>query len=63
MGTSQYLKGKNANIQICGLQPATGAQIPGIRRWPKEYLPKIFDRSRVDQVIDISQREAEETTR
>lgn len=63
MGTSRYLKSKNANIQICGLQPAPGAQIPGIRRWPKEYLPKIFDRSRVDRVIDISQREAEETTR
>ncbi|CAD7703180.1 unnamed protein product [Ostreobium quekettii] len=63
MGTSRYLKSKNPKIQLCGLQPSQGAKIPGIRRWPEEYLPKIFDRSRVDQVIDISQREAEETTR
>jgi cysteine synthase B len=63
MGTSQYLKEQNAGIQIVGVQPAEGAKIPGIRRWPKEYLPKIYDASLVDQTLDISQQEAEETTR
>lgn len=63
MGTSTYLKEQNPNIQIIGLQPEDGASIPGIRRWPKEYLPKIFDASRVDQVMDISQQEAETTMR
>ena len=61
MGTSHYLKEQNPDIQIVGLQPADGASIPGIRRWPKEYLPEIFDASRVDQVMDIGQQEAEET--
>jgi len=61
MGTSQYLKEQNPDIQIVGLQPQEGASIPGIRRWPEEYLPTIFDRSRVDQVIDISQQDAEQT--
>ena len=63
MGTSRFLKEQNKNVEIVGLQPAEGAQIPGIRRWPKEYLPKIFNEERVDQVIDISQQEAEDTMR
>ena len=63
MGTSRYLKEKNPDISIIGLQPAEGAAIPGIRRWPEEYLPTIFDRSRVDQVLDITQQEAETTMR
>ena len=63
MGTSRYLKEVNPAIQIVGLQPAEGAKIPGIRRWPQEYLPRIFDASRVDQVIDIAQQDAEDTTR
>src|SRR5210317_1000923 len=62
MGTSTYLKEKNPAIQIIGLQPADGAQITGIRRWPKEYMPSIFDDSRVDQVIDMDQKTAEDTT-
>lgn len=61
MGTSRFLKERNEHIQIVGLQPQEGASIPGIRRWPKEYMPTIFDASRVDQVIDISQRDAEQT--
>ncbi|MBL4711493.1 MAG: cysteine synthase CysM [Gammaproteobacteria bacterium] len=63
MGTSRYLKEKNAAIQIVGVQPEEGAKIPGIRRWPKAYLPGIFDESRVDLTLDVSQQEAEETTR
>lgn len=63
MGVSRYLKEQNPAIQIVGLQPQEGSQIPGIRRWPEAYLPKIFERSRVDQVIDISQQQAEETMR
>lgn len=63
MGTARYLKQQNPNIQIVGVQPADGAQIPGIRRWPAAYLPKIFDPSLVDRVIDIDQGTAEETTR
>ena len=63
MGTSQFLKEQNKAIQIIGVQPAEGAKIPGIRRWPEEYLPKIFDASQVDQIMDISQQEAEQTTR
>jgi cysteine synthase B len=59
MGTSRFLKEKNKDIQIIGLQPQDGASIPGIRRWPKQYLPTIFEASRVDQVIDISQQDAE----
>jgi cysteine synthase B len=63
MGCSSYLKEKNNAIQIIGCQPTEEASIPGIRRWPKEYVPKIFDASKVDRVMDISQKEAEETTR
>lgn len=63
MGTSRYLKEQNPDIQIVGLQPSDGAAIPGIRRWPKEYLPSIFDESRVDRVIDMGQEEAETTMR
>lgn len=59
MGVSKFLKEKNPAIQIIGLQPADGAQITGIRRWPKEYLPAIFNASRVDQVIDMDQETAE----
>jgi cysteine synthase B len=62
MGTSRYLKEQNPEIQIVGVQPSEGAQIPGIRRWPKEYLPKIYDETRVDRIIDVDQGEAEETT-
>jgi S-sulfo-L-cysteine synthase (O-acetyl-L-serine-dependent) len=58
MGTSKYLKEQNLNIQIVGCQPSEGAKIPGIRRWPLEYLPKIFDASRVDRVMDITEEEA-----
>ena len=63
MGTSQFLKEKNPAIQIVGVQPAEGASIPGIRRWPKEYLPTIFEASRVDRTIDVTQQDAEDTTR
>lgn len=63
MGTSRYLKEKNPQIQIIGVQPSEGSSIPGIRRWPEEYLPKIFSKNAVDREIDISQAEAEETTR
>ena len=63
MGTSHYLKEQNQAVTIIGVQPAENAQIPGIRRWPKEYLPSIFDASRVDMTLDISQQAAEETTR
>ena len=63
MGVSRYLKEQNADIQILGLQPTDGSKIPGIRRWPKEYLPKIFARTRVDKVIDVNQVDAETTMR
>jgi cysteine synthase B len=63
MGTSMYLKEQSAAIQIVGVQPEEGSQIPGIRRWPKEYLPKIYDDSRVDQIIDVDQALAETTMR
>ncbi|MEH6616381.1 MAG: cysteine synthase CysM [Porticoccus sp.] len=59
MGVSRYLKEKNPAIQIIGLQPEEGASIPGIRRWPKEYLPEIFDASRIDGTMDMGQQEAE----
>lgn len=61
MGVSRFLKEKNPAIEIIGLQPKEGAKIPGIRRWPEAYLPKIFDRKRVDRIIDISQVDAERT--
>ncbi len=63
MGTSLYLKEQNAEIKIIGCQPTEEASIPGIRRWPKEYVPKIFDANRVDRTMDISQDEAIEMTR
>ncbi|MFD1629435.1 cysteine synthase CysM [Pseudopedobacter beijingensis] len=63
MGTSMFLKEQNPDIQIVGCQPTENSSIPGIRRWPKEYLPKIFDESRVDRVIDVSQEDAVLTTR
>jgi cysteine synthase B len=63
MGCSQYLKEQNPAVQIVGLQPMEGAAIPGIRRWPQEYLPKIFDAARVDRIVDMSQDEAEQTMR
>lgn len=63
MGVSRYFKEVKPEIQIIGLQPVEGSAIPGIRRWPKAYLPKIFDRTRVDRVIDIEQSTAEETMR
>ncbi|MDT8399981.1 MAG: cysteine synthase CysM [Pseudomonadales bacterium] len=63
MGVSRFLKEKNPAIQIVGLQPADGAKIPGIRRWPVEYLPGIFQRERVDSIIDIKQQDAERTMR
>lgn len=63
MGVSRYLKSRNPAIQIIGLQPLEGSQIPGIRRWPEAYMPDIFERERVDRLMDISQREAEDTMR
>jgi len=63
MGCSRYLKEQNESVQIIGVQPEDGASIPGIRRWPLEYLPKIYEASRVDRVIDMGQLEAEEITR
>jgi len=62
MGNSRYLKEQNADIQIVGVQPEEGASIPGIRRWTPEYLPKIFESSRVDLTLDMGQEEAEATT-
>ncbi|OYX84892.1 MAG: cysteine synthase B [Flavobacteriales bacterium 32-34-25] len=63
MGTSTYLKEKNPAIQIIGAQPSEGSQIPGIRKWPQEYLPKIFNASKVDQTIDVTEQEAREMTK
>ena len=63
MGTSRYLKEQNPDIQIVGVQPEEGSRIPGIRRWPKEYLPGIFDAASVDFTLDVGQQDAEETTR
>tara|TARA_R110002012_G_scaffold320744_2_gene545344 strand:+ start:18002 stop:18898 length:897 start_codon:yes stop_codon:yes gene_type:complete len=63
MGVSKYLKERNPDIQIVGTQPTDGSSIPGIRRWSPEFLPKIFDPSRVDQVIDVSEEQATEMTR
>lgn len=63
MGVSRFLKEQNPNVTIVGAQPADGAKIPGIRKWPEEYLPKIFDRSRVDQVVEVSEEEAKEMTK
>ncbi|AMG03641.1 cysteine synthase CysM [Vibrio mimicus] len=63
MGVSRYLKQQNPHIKIIGLQPAEGSAIPGIRRWPQAYLPGIFEAARVDQVLDITQLDAEQTAR
>jgi cysteine synthase B len=63
IGTSTYLKEKNPAIQIIGAQPSDGSQIPGIRKWPQEYLPKIFDASKVDTIIEVSEKEAREMTK
>jgi cysteine synthase B len=63
MGCSRYFKEKDANVQIVGCQPTDGSSIPGIRRWPEAYLPKIFEPLRVDRVMDVTEQEATETTR
>lgn len=63
MGVSRYLKEQNPDVQIVGVQPAGDENIPGIRRWPPQYLPKIFQREKVDRIIDITPEQAEETTR
>lgn len=63
MGVSRYLKEQNPAIEIVGLQPSDGSQIPGIRRWPEAYLPRIYEASRVDRVLDIDQQDAEHTMR
>ncbi len=63
MGCSRYFKEKNPKIQVIGCQPEEGAQIPGIRKWPEAYLPKIYDKSRVDRLESVSQADAEEMTR
>jgi cysteine synthase B len=63
MGTSRYLKEQDDSVQIVGVQPEEGSQRPGIRRWPEEYLPTIYEASRVDSVIDVNQADAEETMR
>ncbi len=63
MGTGRYLKEQNPRVQIIGVQPEEGSSIPGIRRWPSEYLPRIYDPTRVDRLIDVSQAEAEEMAR
>ena len=63
MGVSRYLKERNPEIRIVGLQPSDGSSIPGIRRWPQAYLPRIFEPARVDLVLDVGQREAEEMMR
>ncbi|MEY2793910.1 MAG: Cysteine synthase [Bacteroidota bacterium] len=63
MGTSMYLKEQNPDIQIIGCQPTEGSKIPGIRRWPIEYRPKIYQENRVDRIMDISEEEATSTTR
>ena len=63
IGTSTYLKEKNPAIQIIGAQPSDGSQIPGIRKWPQEYLPKIFDASKVDTIMEVSEQEARDMTK
>ena len=63
MGTSTYLKEQNPAIQIIGAQPSDGSQIPGIRKWPQEYMPKIFDASKVDVIIEVSEQEARDMTK
>jgi cysteine synthase B len=63
MGVSRYLKEQNPQVQIVGCQPTEGSRIPGIRKWPEAYLPKIFERQRVDRIMDIAESEAREMTR
>ena len=63
MGCSRYFKEQNSAIEIIGVQPEAGSQIPGIRKWPEEYLPKIYEVKRVDRILLVNQVEAEETTR
>ena len=63
IGVSTYLKKQNPEIEIIGVQPDADSHIPGIRRWPIEYLPSIFDVSKVDRIMDVSQKTAEQTTR
>ncbi|MGH8387279.1 MAG: cysteine synthase CysM [Pseudomonas sp.] len=63
MGVSRYLKEQSESVQIIGLQPMEGSAIPGIRRWPQEYLPKIYQADRVDRIVDMAQSEAEDVTR
>jgi cysteine synthase B len=63
MGCSRFLKEKNPGIQVIGVHPGAGAQVPGIRKWPEAYQPKIYDRARVDRIIEVTQQESEEMTR
>jgi cysteine synthase B len=63
MGTSRFLKEKNPAIQIVGVQPAPGQNVPGIRKWPEAYLPKIYEPARVDRIIEVTQQESEEMSR
>jgi cysteine synthase B len=63
MGTSRFLKEQNSAIEVVGVQPKDNAKIPGIRRWPEEYLPKIYDPSQVDYILDVDQQQAEDMTR
>jgi S-sulfo-L-cysteine synthase (O-acetyl-L-serine-dependent) len=63
MGCSRYLKERNPAIQVVGVHPAPGASVPGIRKWPEEYLPKIYDKARVDRIIEVSQQESEQMAR
>ncbi|PUZ27266.1 cysteine synthase B [Chitinophaga costaii] len=63
MGVSRYLKEQNAGVQIVGCQPSDGSRIPGIRKWPEAYLPKIFERQRVDRIMEVSEEEAVQMTR
>jgi len=63
VGCSRYFKEVDKNIQVVGVHPADGAKIPGIRRWPEEYLPKIYSSENIDNIVDVTQQEAEQTTR
>jgi cysteine synthase B len=63
MGCSRFFKEKNPAIQVIGVQPAPGSSVPGIRKWPEEYLPRIYDRSRVDRIVEVTQQESEEMAR
>lgn len=63
MGTSTFLKEKSKEVQIVGVQPADNARIPGIRKWPEEYLPAIFDRNKVDRILEVNETEARQMTK